>query len=179
MKRARREKALRILGTTTDAFERRKALGVLGLREEDVEESRRFFFVFPGRNAVSLPSFADEEEGQADPLAHIADIRPSSVGAEPEEAASPDAVDVLAEGPGLGQPRGPFHARRRSSLPVPVRPKAVRVLGMDQQQVARVKALALLGVSDYEVDEDTSRALGRLGVQNRENSPASRCGSNR
>lgn len=179
-RRRSKQKALKTLGIAEDAFERRKALEVLGLTEEDFEEGKRYFLV-PQRNAISLPSLSDAEAAHGGDGGDDADFaaaaaaaaggeaaagprhvtRPSSAGGWANEPLTPTGIRI---GGAVG-PAVRFGRRVSAVGPVVVRPKAVRVLGMDDTQVRRIKALAVLGIPDYEVEEDTSRALARLGVK--------------
>lgn len=125
-RRRRIQKALKVLGQTTEQFERQKALSVLGLTEANWKEGNRLFPLARSRT--------------------VATYQPSS-------------------------PRSPFtpppgsSSRRRNTLPAvyAARQKAVRVLGMDDIQLRRVKALSVLGVPDFDVDMTESMALGSIG----------------
>lgn len=122
-RRRRVKKALKVLGHTTQEFERRKALAVLGLTEKQWQEGNRYFPLARSRTHQDMPPHS------------------------PRTPTSP-----------------PGH-HRRNTMPVPLtHAKAVRILGMDDAQLRRLKAVHVLGVPDFDVDVTESRALALIGT---------------
>jgi len=122
-RRRRIKKALKVLGQSTQEFERRKALAVLGLTEKQWQEGNRYFPLARSRTHQDIPH-------------------------SPRTPTSP-----------------PGHYRR-NTMPVPLsHAKAVRILGMDDAQLRRLKAVHVLGVPDFDVDVGESQALALIGTE--------------
>lgn len=148
-------KALHVTGVSTQEYERRKALSVLGLTEDDVKVGERFYFRRAAANSDAAPGSPMSplsRKRSTSPLSYRVRSRTASaVMADPDAAPAPVVNRQLRAGTAVVA----FDDPRQS--------KAFRVLGMDATQFKRLKAVHILGVPDFEVDQADHQALAALG----------------
>lgn len=179
-RRKRLEKALKTLGTSCAQLERHKALQVLGLTEENLQQSAVYFtnhnnnhtqgealepitlyrrkslpsIVFSTHNHRLVVSFSQPCISSADNKNGSSDVKSNHT----DEAVADAHADAHAHTDALTKSNSEeLHSPRRTQK------KAVAWLGLDDYQASRIKATRVLGVSDFEVDEARARALAAIG----------------
>ena len=194
-KKQKRAKALQVLGTPSKQFERAKALQVLGLNEQNIQEAthmgmlpsllppvdRRLLYKQTDNSESDADSDNDNKEERRFHSSRFNSERKRNDIVYSEEKYRDESEEEQALNECENENKTPHEHLLRSiplssitSQPVASKhKKAVHVLGLFNSQVSRLKAMKILGVPDFEVEEAQSRALGALGSKSAKLSQAS------